>query len=298
MPTQEDWREKVLQFEKLGYSSLFIPDHFGTFEPQWEPIATMAAIAAITEKLNVGTSVLSIDYRHPAVIAHASATIQMISNGRHELGLGAGWLKEEYRQLGISYDSGKVRYERFKEALEIITRMWGEEPTTLDGKYYKISGLPKSTPLKPGERPRLLFGGAGKSMMRLGGKYADIVNITRGSKETHKDATINGLKKKIEYIKKGAISVDRSLDDIELSIWIPRVIITDDREKELRSLSDSSGISIDDLSNSFMFLAGSVEEIRETLMNYVDIGFTYFLHAGRSFEEIEVFAKEVVQKLS
>jgi len=89
MPTQQDWREKVLQIEKLGYSSIFIPDHFGTFEPQWEPISTIAAIASITKKINVGTIVLSVDYRHPAVIAHASATIHMISNGRHELGIGA-----------------------------------------------------------------------------------------------------------------------------------------------------------------------------------------------------------------
>ena len=298
IPTQLDWKKKVLQIEKLGYSSIYIPDHFGTFSQQWEPIATMAAIASITNKLNVGTSVLSIDYRHPAVIAHASATIHMISNGRHELGIGAGWLKEEYRQLGIPFHSPKTRVDRFEEAVQIIQSMWKDDITNIDGKHFQVTDLPRSTPMKKGERPRLLIGGSGSKMMRLAGKYADIVNITRGAKEHFTESTIQRLQRKVERVKSSAVASDRDSSDIEFSVWIPRVIITDEPEKELEKLSSQYEIPVKGLLESTSLLIGTPETVRDRLLEYADIGVTYYLVAFNSFDQVKLFAESVIKPLS
>ena len=122
----ESWRERVRRIEALGYSTLFFPDHFST---QWEPVAGLAAVAAATERLNVGSLVYDVDYRHPVVLAKAAATIQLLSGGRHEFGIGAGWMQTDYVEAGIAYDRPGVRIERLEEALQIIRSMWANERT-------------------------------------------------------------------------------------------------------------------------------------------------------------------------
>ena len=127
-PTKDNWIQAINHIEELGFSSIFIPDHF---EPQWEPVATLAAVAAVTKDLKVGTSVFDVDYRHPVVLAQSSATIHTISNGRHEFGIGAGWLKDEYLKTGIQFDPAWKRIQRLEEAVKIIKSLWINESTTL-----------------------------------------------------------------------------------------------------------------------------------------------------------------------
>ena len=102
----EDWVERVRRIEQLGYSTLFFPDHFGD---QWEPATATAAAAAVTERLNVGALVYDVDYRHPVVYAKSSATLQILSHGRCEFGIGAGWMQTDYEQAGMQYDSPGTR---------------------------------------------------------------------------------------------------------------------------------------------------------------------------------------------
>ena len=104
-----DWLARVRRIEALGYATLFVPDHFGT---QWEPVATLAAAAAVTERLRVGSLVYDVDYRHPVVLAKAAATTQLLSNGRHEFGIGAGWMQSDYEEAGLPYDKASVRIAR------------------------------------------------------------------------------------------------------------------------------------------------------------------------------------------
>ena len=113
LPPQE-WILRVRRIEELGFSSLFFPDHFGT---QWEPTAGIAAAAAVSERLQVGSLVYDVDYRHPVVLAKTAATIHLISGGRHEFGIGAGWMESEYREAGIGFDRPGVRIERLEEAV-------------------------------------------------------------------------------------------------------------------------------------------------------------------------------------
>jgi len=133
-----DWRERVRRIEALGYSTIFLPDHFSD---QWEPASALGAFAAVTERLNVGTLVYDVDYRHPVVLAKSSATLHAISDGRHEFGIGAGWMETDYRQAGIPYDPPGVRIDRLDEALAVIRSMWENERTSFDGEHYRIAEI-------------------------------------------------------------------------------------------------------------------------------------------------------------
>ena len=119
------WAESARKAEDLGFSTLFLPDHFGD---QLAPIPAMMAAADATTTLNVGALVFDNDYKHPVVMAKEIATIDQLSGGRVEFGLGSGWMKSDYDESGIPYDAPKVRVERFFEGVEIIKGLWSEEP--------------------------------------------------------------------------------------------------------------------------------------------------------------------------
>ncbi len=130
-----DWQARVQRIEAWGYDTVFWPDHFG---PQWEPITALAAVAAATTRLKVGSLVYGIDYRHPIVLAKAAATLQLLSGGRHEFGLGAGWMTSDYREAGIDHDRAGLRIERLEEAIRIVRSTWGEDATDFAGTHYRI----------------------------------------------------------------------------------------------------------------------------------------------------------------
>ena len=115
------WPEAARRIEALGYSSIFLPDHF---HEQWDPSTALAGIAAVTERLRVGTLVYDVDYRHPVIFAKAAATLQEGSGGQHEFGIGAGWMESDYVEACIPYDRPGVRISRLDEALQIIRSMW------------------------------------------------------------------------------------------------------------------------------------------------------------------------------
>jgi probable F420-dependent oxidoreductase len=291
----------VKHIEDLGFSTIFVPDHF---EHQWEPVATMAAVAAVTEKINVGTSVFDVDYRHPVILAQASATIHMISNGRHEFGIGAGWLKDEYEKAGIPFDPAWKRIQRLEEAVKIIKSLWINETTSFEGKHYKINELPRVSPPLEG-RPRLLIGGGGKTMLRLAGRHADIVNISASvpkgiyDKGVVRASSSAKLKEKREWILDSAAKVGRSSDELELSIWAPRIKITDDPDTLFKPLAERFSTSLEDIRDWTYLLYGSGHDLREKLRRWNEnYGISYIIVAGASMEDIELFAKEVVIPLS
>jgi probable F420-dependent oxidoreductase len=170
----DSWAARLQRIEALGYSSVFWPDHFS---PQWEPVAALAAAAAVTRSLRIGSLVYGVDYRHPVVLAKAAATIHLLSGGRHEFGLGAGWMETDYREAGMPYDRPGVRIERLDEALQVIRSMWENERTSFDGKHYQLRGMARAAELPAGSRPRILIGGGGRKLLSLAGRHADIVGI-------------------------------------------------------------------------------------------------------------------------
>src|SRR5919108_2987370 len=141
----EHWREVARRAESLGYDVLLMPDHIPA---QPAPVAALAAAAAATTTLRIGSFVFDNDYRNPVMLAKEATTLDLLSDGRLEFGIGAGWNRSDYRQLGIPYDPPKVRVDRMEEAIVLIKRLWTERKVTHRGAYYKVAGatvLPRPT---------------------------------------------------------------------------------------------------------------------------------------------------------
>src|SRR5215467_4400703 len=161
--------------EELGYSTLLMPDHF---HQQLAPFSALASAAAATSTLRVGMLVLDNDFRHPVVLAKEAATLDLLSEGRLELGLGAGWMAADYEKSGIAFDPPGVRMDRFEESLSIIKGLFAEGPFSFKGRHYEVTGL-EGLP-KPVQKPRppILIGAGSKRMLQIASREADIVNVS------------------------------------------------------------------------------------------------------------------------
>src|SRR5918993_3064848 len=173
-PPGTDWASVAREAEDLGYSTLFMPDHFGD---QLAPVPALATAAEATTTLRVGPLVLDNDYKHPVVTAKEMATLDVLSGGRLELGIGAGWMASDYEQSGITMDPAGERVERLEEAVAVLKGLFAPGAFSTDGKHSRIAalkGLPKPVQ-SPG--PPLLIGGGGPRGLALARRGGDIVGI-------------------------------------------------------------------------------------------------------------------------
>ncbi len=301
-PTREGWVEEVRHAEALGYSTLFWPDHFTS---QWDPTTALAAVAAVTERVNVGTLVYDVDYRHPVILAKASATLHLLSDGRHEFGIGAGWMQADYDQAGLSYDRPGLRIERLDEALQIIRSMWSREKTSFAGRHYRVQDIAQAAPLSNGERPRILIGGGGRRILRLAGRHADIVGVNarmhegRVTAETAADLAPERVREKVGWVHEGAEGAGRRADALELNVLVFVVAITDDPKGVRGALARNTGMSEAQVAGCPIFLTGPGAEIRERLEKQREsTGISYVVIQGGDRERVERFAEEVVGPLA
>ncbi len=234
MTTAAAWIAQARRVEALGYATFLIRDHFvpDYFGDQFAPLTALMAAASATTTLRVGTLVFDNDYRHPVVLAKEAATLDLLSGGRLELGLGAGWLRADYAQAGLSYDPNGVRIARLAEGIQVLKGLFADEPLTFQGEHYRItalSGFPKPAQ-RPG--PPLLIGAGKRRMLTLAGRHADIVgflttSVATGVVEDDPGERLpESLDQKIAWVREGA---GPRFPQLELSL-IPTVIITDDRE--------------------------------------------------------------------
>ncbi len=298
----DGWREHVRRIEALGYSSLLVPDHFG---PQWDPTATVAAAGAVSERLRVGTLVYDVDYRHPVVYAKGAATVHLITGGRHEFGIGAGWMQTDYLEAGLTYDRPAVRIERLEEALQIILSMWTNELTSFEGRYYTVRGIAQAAPLREGARPRILIGGGGKRMLSLAGRFADIVGINptlvegKVTAATPADLAPERVRQKTAWVREAAAAAGRDPEAIELNSLSFVVAISDHPSGIREALASSSGLSVEQIADCPLFLTGPASEIRDRLeARREQTGISYVVIQGRDEAVLEQFAAEVVEPLS
>ena len=299
---KDSWPERVRAYERLGYSTVFCPDHFG---PQWDPTALLAAAAAVTTRLNVGSLVYDVDYRHPVIHAKGAATIQLLSGGRHEFGIGAGWMKTDYDEAGMPYDSPGTRIERLEEALAIIKSMWANEKTSFSGKHYTITNIAKAAELPAGAAPKILIGGGAKRILRLAGRHADIVGINpslpegRITQNSAADLAVERLDEKLAWVREGAESAGRRFADIELNSLVFVVAITDDASGLRKALAANTGMSVEQVASNPIFLTGSAAEIQDGLAKRRErYGLSYIVIQGRDPAAVESFAEKVVAPLS
>jgi probable F420-dependent oxidoreductase len=171
--TRQEWLDLARKTDDLGYSTLLLPDHFG---PQLAPLPALLAAATATPRLRVGTIVLDNDFRHPALLAKEAATIDLMTDGRFELGIGAGWMEADYRVSGLPFDPAGVRVARLTEAVQIIKAFFADDgPVTFHGKYYRVDNLQPGP--RPSQRPPLLIAGTRRRMLTLAAREADIVGL-------------------------------------------------------------------------------------------------------------------------
>lgn len=281
-----DWRDFVRKLEDLGYSTLFMPDHF--IETALAPMTAISFAAAFTETLRVGHLVLGNDYKHPAIVAKEAATVDVLSDGRLEFGLGAGWMRTDYDALGLPYDSPGTRIERLAEALAVVKGAWGEGPFDFSGEHYTISGydgLPKPT---QSPRPPILVGGGGPRLLRLAGREADIVGINPNLRageigpDAVKNAAADVTTQKIGWVREGAR--DR-FDDLELQIRYFIAAITDDPQRLGEAIGSSMEMTADELLRSGTALVGTVDGCVETLQQRRETwGVSYIVVGQDNFE--------------
>jgi probable F420-dependent oxidoreductase len=215
-PSGEAWADFARRAEELGYDTLLVPDHLSG---QLSPIAALSAAAAVTSRLRIGPYVFANDFRHPLVMAREAATLDVLSGGRLELGLGAGWRRSDYRQLGYAYAAPGRRVDRLVEALGIVKRLLAGERVTHRGEHYTLDGA-RIAPM-PVQRPvPLHIGAGGPRMLRLAAREADIVGLipqfTRGGVPRLTDATEGALARKVALLRSAA--GDR-FSGLELSIY-------------------------------------------------------------------------------
>ncbi len=297
----EGFTARVQRIEALGYSTLFCPDHFGS---QWDPTVLLAGAAAVTTRLRVGALVYGVDYRHPVIYAKQAATLHLLSRGRHEFGIGAGWMETDYVQAGMTYDSPGTRIERLEETLKIALGMWSEESFSFSGKYYTIREVPKAAKLPAGERPTILVGGGGKRLLGVAGRYADIVGINPSLVEgkitatTPADLAPERVREKVSWVRAAAEKAGRDFDAIELQSLSFVVAITDQPQGLREALARQSGMSVEQVADCPIFLTGSAAEIQDRIAKRREqTGISYLVIQGGDMEQVERFAAEVMAPL-
>jgi probable F420-dependent oxidoreductase len=288
------WLAHVRRIEGLGFSTFLIRDHFvpDFFGDQPAPLIALASAAALTTRLRLGTMVLAVDYRHPVMLAKETATLDALSGGRFELGLGAGWLRREYEAAGLPFDSVGTRIDRLEETLRILDGLFGDGPFSFAGKHYTVTDLDGDP--KPAQRPRppVLIGGGKRRVLTLAGREADIVGILTTSVATGtvvddaSERLAGAVVQKLAWVREGA---GARYPDIELSL-IPTLLFEDDRERTATSLIAARGwqgvTPADVLAMPSVFIGSTDEIVDQMEERRARYGFSYYVVSDRQLDRV------------
>ncbi|MDT0266006.1 TIGR03621 family F420-dependent LLM class oxidoreductase [Streptomyces sp. DSM 44915] len=274
--------------ESLGYSAVVIPDHLGT---DHAPVPLLSAVAAVTERLRVGTFVFNNNLRHPAVLAQELATLDRLSDGRVEIGLGAGWNRPEHDAIGLPFEPVGTRVARLAESIRVLKGCFGEEPFSCRGEHYTITdfdALPK-----PVQRPHPPFfvGGGGKRLLTLAAKEAQIIGLAPRIGRDGKglptldtpSITVAATEEKVRWIREAA--GDR-FPELELNTYPTGgpMVVTADARGEARRRADAlrarTGVelTVGEILESPHVFIGSVRELTQKLLDLRErLGISSFL---------------------
>jgi probable F420-dependent oxidoreductase len=257
------------QAEDLGYSTLFIPDHF--VDHPLAPIPAMAAAAAHTTTLKVGALVLGNDYQHPVTLARELSTIDLLSDGRLEIGIGAGWMTVDYEKAGLTLDRPGVRIDRLAESIAVLKGLMADGPFTFSGQHYQVTELDGSP--KPPQRPHppFVIGGGGRRMLSLAAREADIVGINANlrSGEGGEDAALSlssdRTDEKIGWVRDAA---GERYDQLELQVLTGFVHFTDDRQSMAGAIAPAFGTTEEHAFESTALLVGTTQQMIDDLRTW------------------------------
>jgi probable F420-dependent oxidoreductase len=288
------WKGHIRRIEDLGFSTFLVRDHLVAdfFGDQPAPLVALASAAALTSRLRLGTLVLAVDYRHPVMLAKEAATLDLLSGGRLELGLGAGWLRREYDVAGLVFDPAGTRIERLEEAIAILDGLFADGPCSFAGKHYVVAGLDGYP--KPAQRPRppLLVGGGRRRVLTLAGRTADIVGILTTSVasgvvvDDASERLAGAVAQKLAWVREGA---GTRYPDLELSL-IPTLVFREDRERAASDLIAArgwQGVSVADVLGMPSVFIGSIDAIADQMEERREhFGFSYYVVSDRAMEDV------------
>ncbi len=289
--------------ERLGFDSGWLYDHLYSLNKKEEICVecwtALTHLASVTKRMKIGSMVLCNQFRHPALLAKMSATLDVVSNGRLQLGMGAGWYDEESNEMGVEFPNIRTRIERLKESVQVVKLLWGSEKANFNGKYYSVhGGICNPKPIqKPG--PPIVIGiiKGTKIMPRVAAEVADGVNLTFVSTEE--------CQRRISLVKAACEKISRSSNEIHFS-WQGRVLIAPDESKlkaKLETLANKSQTTLADYRKeleSEATIIGTPEQCSRKLQEYMDIGIEHFMlifPGDRTLEPLRIFAEEVMQEL-
>ena len=271
--TFERVRNVVLECERLGFDSVWLDDHlmFGNYA-FLECWTTLSALSSITEKIRLGTMVLCTSFRNPALLAKMVATLDLISNGRLEFGIGAGVQKDEHEAYGIPFPKPRDRIGRMKEAVEIIKKMWTDEKANYQGKYYTVNeAVCEPKPLQKPHPPITIGGGGEKLTLKVAAQHADRCDWGYVP-------SLELYKHKLEILENHCNDVDRDFREIEKSCWLGGQIFIGQNRKEIDEKVlqwKPKNVSFEDFKKS-SFIA-TPDECRQKIRQYAGMGVTFFM---------------------
>ncbi|MFC5950420.1 TIGR03621 family F420-dependent LLM class oxidoreductase [Pseudonocardia lutea] len=275
----KEWAERARLIEASGFTTLLMPDHF--VGPRFAPIAGLTAAAMATTTLRIGTLVFSNDYRHPVVLGKELATLDVVSDGRLDVGLGTGWMREDYDRAGLPFDPPKVRFDRFVEAVDVLRGVWSDGPFSYQGTYYQLDELVQEP--KPVQKPfpKLLLPGGGPKMLALAGKVADYVNLTLqvradGSGVRASDGGLESFLGKIETVRAAA---GARFSRIDIGTSVQQVGVPAEKE-------NWSAVNLDRQQETPQIVLGGPDEMADKLRYWRDThGLNFFvLHNDKDLE--------------
>ena len=261
-----EWADRARKVEALGYAVGLVPDHLADL---LAPMLGLTAAAAATTRLRVGTAVLNNDLRHPVLVAREAATLDVLSDGRFELGLGAGHMQAEYEQAGLAFDPGPTRVERLAEAVGLIKRLLEGEAVTAAGPHYRVTG--HTIHPRPVQRPRppIFIGGNAPRLLAVAAREADIVGFTgilfrQGARQVDvSDFRAAVVDERVQLVRETA---GARFAGLELNVLVQRVVVTDDRRAAAAALGGGfAQLTPDEILASPYALVGTVDQIVDDL---------------------------------
>ncbi|TAK68642.1 MAG: TIGR03621 family F420-dependent LLM class oxidoreductase [Actinomycetota bacterium] len=278
---RQDWVDMVREVDDLGFDVMFVSDHV---DDRIGPLAAMASAAQISDRLRLSYLVLDNDFRHPVALAQETASIDILSDGRFELGIGAGWMEKDYTALGMPFDRGGVRVGRLEESLTVLKQAWAGDPFTHDGQYYPSVNV-QSPLLKPVQQPHppIMVGGGGPRMLTIAAQHANIVNVIPQTEPrqipgqpNHKfdDCTPEAFERKIAKVRE--VAGDR-MPELTLAVNIFSMVL-DDGKVQVDEAPTRHQLIVQAMQGTPWAYRGSVASVADQMRMYRErYGISYFI---------------------
>jgi probable F420-dependent oxidoreductase len=270
-PTRAEWRARVRRVDELGFDLLSMPDHLGW----WPPFAPLVAAADVSDRLRFGVQVLNVEFWNPALLAREAAAVDVLTDGRLELGFGAGHAEVEFRAAGLRYPRPAERVDHLRAAVPLVRRLLAGETVTADGPYpLDDCAIGLTTAQSP---VPIMVGGNGNRVLDVAGREADIVGLvgfTSGTGQHHTDMSHfdwDGLADRVAHVRTAA---GARADALELSVLVQAVVVTDDRRAAADELAARFGVPAGPLLDSPFVMLGSPDSLAEHVRRLVEHGVT------------------------